>query len=178
MKFTRLLVCTFASLVTLSASADVKLPAIFGSHMVLQRGIKLPVWGWADAGEKVSVKVASQEKTATADEKGAWRVMLDPIESSAPIEMTIAGKNTIALSDILVGDVWICSGQSNMEFATVAANDGAEEVAKADYPTIRLFHVEHAAFEQPQQDVKGRWQVCSPKSVAHSRLLDTFSAET
>jgi sialate O-acetylesterase len=174
MKHARLLTCAIAALISLNVNADVKLPAIFGSHMVLQRGIKLPVWGWADAGEKVTVKIASQEKSATADEKGVWRVTLDPIESNAPIEMSIAGKNTVTLSDILIGDVWLCSGQSNMEWPTVAAKDGPDEVAKADHPTIRLFHVDHAAFELPQQDVKGKWELCSPKSVPQFSAVGYF----
>src|SRR6478672_656646 len=92
--------------------ADVKLPAIFGDHMVVQRGMKVPVWGSADAGEKVTVKAIQQEQSATADDKGQWRVTLDPIASDQPITITVSGKNSITLNDVLVGEVWLCSGQS------------------------------------------------------------------
>src|SRR3954464_8933743 len=95
------------SLFSTFARADVKLPAIFGDHMVVQRGMKVPIWGSADAGEKVTVKALQQEQSATADERGKWRVTLDPITSDAPITISVNGKNAITINDVLVGEVWI-----------------------------------------------------------------------
>src|ERR1700733_1787817 len=98
------------------ARADVKLPAIFADHMVLQQGMPVPVWGTADAGEEVTVAFGEQKQTARADEKGHWQVKLSSLAVNArSAELVVAGKNKISLTDILVGEVWICSGQSNME---------------------------------------------------------------
>src|SRR5688500_11328435 len=96
------------------ARAGVKLPAIFGDHVVLQRDAKIPVWGTAEPDEKVTISAAGQSKTATADAKGKWRVVLDPIDAHEPIELAVSGKNSITFKDVLVGEVWLCSGQSNM----------------------------------------------------------------
>src|SRR5687767_7942159 len=107
------------ALLTLSTvtRADVSLPAIFGDHMVLQRDAKVPIWGNAAAGERVTVKVAGQEQAVTASENGKWRVTLDPINAPEPVEVTVTGNNTITFKDVLFGEVWVCSGQSNMGFA-------------------------------------------------------------
>ncbi|HTL30387.1 MAG TPA: sialate O-acetylesterase, partial [Tepidisphaeraceae bacterium] len=166
----RLLVLLVTSSITLFVQAKVKLPAIIADHMVVQRGQKIPIWGWADAGEKVTVKTAGQEQSATADEQGNWRVTFNPIDAVGAIEISVQGKNAIKVSDVLVGDVWVCSGQSNMEMRTRAAMNGDQEVASANDSRIRLFHVQGAAFEKPQKDVKGKWELCTPDSVA------TFSA--
>ena len=101
------------------ASANVRLPKIFSNHMLLQRGLEAPVWGWADAGEEVTVQFAGQSKAATADANGKWMVRLASMEASSESRvLVVKGKNTITLSDVLVCDVWICSGQSNMEWST------------------------------------------------------------
>ena len=156
------------------ARANVKLPAIFGDHMVLQRGQKIPVWGWADAGEKVTVSIAGQEQSATADKQGHWRVELAPIDAVGAIEMTVTGANTIKLSDVLVGEVWVCSGQSNMEMQTQQAMNAEKELAGANDPEMRLFHVQNAAFELPQKDVKGQWEICTPQSAAPFSAVGYF----
>ena len=151
-----------------SVRADVKIAGIFGDHMVVQRGMKIPIWGAADPGEKISVKVLQQEQTATADDKGKWRVTLDPIDSKEPISITVAGKNSITLNDVLVGEVWVCSGQSNMERRVDQVADAKETIASADHPQIRLFIVQHANDDQPQDDVKGgKWMICSPETIPH-----------
>lgn len=167
---TRLLVILVALSFGSFAHANVKLPAIIGDHMVLQRGIPIQIWGWADKGEKVTVKASEQEQSATADEKGNWHVTLQPIDSVGAIEIDVSGKNRIKVSDVLIGDVWVCSGQSNMEFMTRTSMNGDEEVAKANDPQLRLFHVQNAAFELPQKDVGGKWELCTPRTVG------TFSA--
>ena len=148
------------------ARADVKVPAIFGDHMVIQRGMKVPVWGTASAGEKVTVKAAGQEQSATTGDDGKWRVTLDPIDAKEPIEMTIAGKNTITFADVLVGEVWLCSGQSNMGFTLKTASNAEEAIKAADQPRIRLFTVGRAIPDQPQANLAGgKWEVCSPQNV-------------
>src|SRR5271155_2844991 len=99
-----------------SCPADVRLPAIFGSHMVLEQGIKIPVWGWADAREAVTVTLGDHTAKTTADANGKWRVDLDPVaNATTPLTLTVTGKNSLKFDDVLVGDVWVCSGQSNME---------------------------------------------------------------
>jgi sialate O-acetylesterase len=158
----------FAAIVILSnvaVQADVRLPKIFGDHMVVQQKQPLPVWGWAEPGEKVTVRLAKSEASATADGQGKWSLKLDAIEAGGPCEMTVQGKNTLVIKDILIGEVWIGSGQSNMEWPVVASNNGQQEVATADYPQIRLFTVRKKVADKPQDDCEGAWSVCSPKTV-------------
>ncbi len=160
-----------------SATADVTLPKIFGDHMLLQRGLDAPVWGWADAGERVTVKFADQQHQTTADEHGRWMVHLDPMSASDQGQsLTVAGNNEIRFNDILVGDVWICSGQSNMELPTNVVINAQQEVESADYPEIRLFDVPgHTTSPLPKDDVPGgTWQPCSPQSVAGFSAVGYF----
>jgi sialate O-acetylesterase len=161
-------------LLAASARADVKLPAIFGDHMVVQAGMKLPVWGTADAGERVTVKAAGQAQSATAGADGKWRVVLDPLEATAPIGITIAGNNSITLKDVLVGEVWLCSGQSNMGFALKNVKDGAAAIQKAENPKIRLFTVGRDAVAKPGAEMNGSWKVCSPESAGDFSAVAYF----
>ncbi len=147
------------------ASAEVKLPAIFGSHMVLQREQKDRVWGQAEPGEEVTVRIAGQAKTAEAGPVGYWAVELDPMPAGGPHEMTVAGKNTVKFEDVLVGEVWICSGQSNMHFPVEQANDPDLEIPTASYPTIRLISVPQVGTQEPQSDFRGEWQQCTPETA-------------
>jgi sialate O-acetylesterase len=157
------------------ALADVKLPAVISNNMVLQAGKPLPIWGAADAGEKVTVKAAGQEKSATADDKGKWRVALDPIDVSDPIELTVAGKNTITFKDVLIGEVWLCSGQSNMEFPLKRASNADEAIKAADHPKMRLFRVGRAYKDEPQEDLAGgKWELCSPQNVGEFTAVGYF----
>ena len=150
-----------------SAFSAVRLPAIFGDHMVLQQSSRLPVWGWADPGEKVTVSAAGQHVSATAGADGKWKVQLDALQRTGEtIEIQIAGStNTIALKDVLVGDVWVCSGQSNMEWPLWATNNGRAEAAQANYPQIRLFKVAHKTSLEPLSDCEGKWVVCDPATA-------------
>ena len=161
-------------LVAGSARADVKLPAIFGDHMVVQAGAKVPVWGTADAGERVTVKAAGHERSATAGADGKWRVVLEPLEAVAPIEITVSGNNSITLKDVLVGEVWLCSGQSNMGFALKNAKGGALAVEKADNPKMRLFTVGRDAVAKPGAEINGSWKVCSPETAADFSAVAYF----
>jgi sialate O-acetylesterase len=148
------------------AVADVKLPHVLGSNMVLQRDVPLPVWGWADPGEAVTVKLGRHEASATADAAGKWMVNLPAMVAGGPHEMTVSGRNTIRLTDILVGEVWICSGQSNMEMGLGVVENGEQEVAAANYPNIRLYHVPRTTAGQPAPDIDATWRPCSPENIS------------
>jgi sialate O-acetylesterase len=165
--------------------ADVKMPAIFGDHMVLQQDTALPVWGTADAGEKVTVTVGDSTDNAVADASGKWMVKLKPLPAgTAPLTMTVVGKNTLTFQDVLVGDVWICSGQSNMEFGLGNAHNAKEEIPKANYPLLRLFLVPHKISLTPQDDIapvptnslQGHWVLCTPENVIKVGGWNGFSA--
>lgn len=148
------------------AIADVKLPAVIGSNMVLQRGKPLPIWGWADAGEMVSVSLAGQTKETKADDKGTWKVTFDAIDKSdKPLDLTVKGTNTITLKNILIGEVWVCSGQSNMQWSVTQSANAPEEIKNANHPNIRLFHVPRVPAGAPAQDVNATWTACSPQTV-------------
>jgi sialate O-acetylesterase len=149
-----------------TARADVKLPAVIDSHMVLQRDRPLPIWGWADPGEEVTVMLDAQKASAKADEKGHWKVTLKPVQADGKAHtMTIAGKNTIVLEDLLIGEVWLGSGQSNMQWAINQSKGAKETIAAADKPLVRLFNVPLVQNSTPAKDVKAKWAVCSSKNV-------------
>jgi len=146
--------------------ADVRLPHVFGDHMVLQREMLIPVWGWADPGEEVTVTLgADNSATANAGADGAWRVDLAKMEAGGPYELTVAGKNTLTLTDVLVGEVWLGSGQSNMQWNVGSSMNAQQEIATADHPNIRLLLVPNVLSGVPQQDVDTSWQKCSPETV-------------
>ena len=146
------------------ASAEVKLPAIFGSHMVLQRDQKDRIWGQAEPGEEVTVCIAGQSRTAKAGPVGYWSVELDPMPAGGPLEMTVSGKNTVKFEDVLIGEVWLCSGQSNMQWPVSSATDPDLVIPTADHPTIRLISVPQVGTQEPQSDFQGRWQPCTPET--------------
>jgi sialate O-acetylesterase len=145
--------------------ADVKLPAIISDNMVLQQNINAPLWGWADEGEAVTVQFQDQKVTATAKD-GRWIVRLKPLKAGGPFTLTVSGKNKIELKNVLVGEVWICSGQSNMQWTLKNTNDGDAEIARAKYPMIRLFTVPRLETDAPVSDVKATWNETSPETVA------------
>lgn len=153
-----------------SGLADVKLPKVFGDHMVLQCDKPLVVWGWAEAGEKVMIALGSQRAETVTDAKGKWRTVLSPLKAGGPLEMIVAGKNKVIYSDVLIGEVWLCSGQSNMEWLLRNTDNADEVVRSADDPDIRLLNVEKKASPQPLPDIKGAWTVCTPQAA------ETFSA--
>jgi sialate O-acetylesterase len=158
-------VLALAVLLVSPAVADVKLPAILGSNMVLQQGRDLPIWGWADPGEQVTVTLGKAEAKTQADGDGNWQVTLPPQKAGGPVEIKVAGKNTVTLSNVLIGELWVCSGQSNMAMTVNRCYHAKEEAAGADLPKIRLFTVHRKTAQEPQDDCKGAWQVCSPKTV-------------
>lgn len=157
------------------AFAEVKLPAIIGDNMALQRGKNVPIWGWAEPGEKVKVCLNGKNKSAKADCEGKWRVCFDLKCPGGPYDMTVTGcSNTLSVHNILVGEVWVCSGQSNMEFVVNSGNDAANEKQNAKYPNIRLFTVKKSVKEEPQTDCVGKWVECSPDTVGSFSAVGYF----
>ncbi len=145
--------------------AEVSTPAIFGDHMVLQRNHANPVWGWADADEKVTVTIGGQTHTTKANKNGDWKVVLDPLPAGGPHRLAIKGKNTLNYDDVLVGDVWICSGQSNMAWPVQNSYDGDLVALTANHPEIRLISVPQVGTQEPQNDFEGEWSHSSPDVV-------------
>jgi sialate O-acetylesterase len=170
------LLCGLA--VTLSAgiaSADVKLPAIFTSHMVLQQKLANPVWGTAAPGEEVTVSIGDQKLTTKAGDDGKWRVKLAPMDANAkPQTLTVQGKNEVKIEDVLVGEVWICSGQSNMQWEVAQSTNAELEIATAKYPQIRFISVPQVGTQEPQADFKGAWEVCSPATIGKCSAVGYF----
>ena len=152
----------------------VKLPSLISDHMVLQQGMPVRIWGSADSGESVRVEFQGQNVSVKARENGKWEAWLKPLAAAGPLEMTIAASNRIVIRDVLVGEVWLGSGQSNMEFVLSNAVNHDDEIARADYPLMHLFHVKRLVAEQPAEDVTGTWEVCSPKSVERFSAVEYF----
>ena len=159
-------------------AADVKLPAVLGSHMVLQRNVPLPIWGTAKPGEKVVVNLDGNKAGTVADAKGLWKVTLKPMKADGkPKQLTVSGNNTVTLTDILIGEVWIGSGQSNMEYGLGGAHNAKTAVPAAKHPNIRLFHVPKVQSRAPAADVKATWKVCTPQTARRfSAVLYFFGA--
>lgn len=147
------------------ARADVKLPGLISENMVLQQKAKVNVWGWADDGEEVTVAIQGQSKSTKAKD-GKWLVTLDPLKSGGPFSMTIKGKNEIALKNVLVGEVWIASGQSNMQWSLEASFEPEKDIAAAVNDNLRLFYVPRVKAEAPLDDVNAKWTGSTPETAA------------
>lgn len=156
-----------AALAAVPAQADVSLPSVIGSHMVLQRNNECPIWGWASPGEAVTVKFAGQKHSTTADADGNWMVRLKKMKAnSEPQTLTIAGNNTLTLEDILVGEVWLCSGQSNMEWYVSQSDNAQAEIAAANNPRIRHIKIPHRPSIKPEKNVPSDgWKLTTPQNV-------------
>lgn len=168
---------------TTALHAKVKPSSLFCDHIVLQRNTSIPVWGTANPGEKVSVTLNNAFETVTADATGKWLVRLPKQKAGGPYTMDIFGDNTITPNDVYIGEVWLCSGQSNMDM-TVAKEDRywcgvtneAEEVAAANYPQIRVFDVDYTPSNTEKANAVGKWEVCSPGTVGHLSAIAYFFA--
>ncbi|QDT13260.1 sialate O-acetylesterase [Planctomycetes bacterium K23_9] len=162
---------------TTTSQAEVRLPGFFGDSMVLQQQKELPIWGWADSGEKVTVSLGDETGTTTADDQGKWRVVLAARNAShQPVVLSVRGTNTIELKDILIGEVWLCSGQSNMEWTVRSSSNAADEIAAADYPMIRHIKIGKRPSPVPLDDIKSTWQVCSPATAGSFTACGYFMA--
>lgn len=142
--------------------------------MVLQQGIPVRIWGTAGPGEAVRVEFEGQSVSTTAGAGGKWEAWLKPLTAAGPLEMKITGASAMVVKDVLVGEVWLASGQSNMEFALSGAMNHDEEVAAADHPFLRLFIVKRVEADQPADDVTGAWEVCTPKTAARFSAVAYF----
>ena len=140
-----------------------KLANLFTDNCILQRDRPVPIWGWGKPGERVTVEFAGQKKTTTADAAGKWRVTLDPLPGSHEPRELVAG--ACRVQNVLVGDVWLCSGQSNMGMSVGNSHNAAGEIATANFPRLRLFTVPNKALLEPQADADAQWQVCSPATI-------------
>ncbi|WP_319502329.1 sialate O-acetylesterase [uncultured Draconibacterium sp.] len=180
--------------IVFTAKAEVKLPKIFSSNMVLQQGIEIPVWGWANVGEEISVSLLAYEtksnyntgeKTtvaillanakATTDSDGKWTAKLPAQEYGGPYTLMVKGKNTISLSNVMIGEVWVCSGQSNMEFSLAQVKNADEEVDAANHPNIRLFTVPRRVAQFPEDDIEsGEWLECTPQTAHNFSAVGYF----
>jgi len=170
-------ILTAQFLLAAQAAAELSLPAMFTSGAVLQQKMPVPVWGSADAGAEVTVSFAGQEKKATAGDDGKWKVKLDPLKMSKQgAIMTVAsGSEKLSVKDVLVGEVWFCSGQSNMEW-TVSRAILPESVKPEKHATIRHIKVPHVRAQKPVDDFQGSWTICDPKSVANFTAVGFFFA--
>jgi sialate O-acetylesterase len=146
---------------------EISLPAIISDHMVLQQGKTLPIWGWGETGEAVTIRIGSQIQKTVVGEDGTWKAYLDPLSPvNESLVLTVQGQNTLTVEDVLVGEVWLASGQSNMQFSVGATDSAVVEVTAADYPSMRLFSVPKNSSLTPVEKIEGTWQVCRPDSVA------------
>lgn len=157
-----------------SANGAVRLPAIISDNMVLQQGIKVRIWGSASAGERVAVTFDKKTSNIIADAQGRWQVLLGPLKAGGPFELIVKGDNVLTVKNVLVGEVWLCSGQSNMEWPLVNTTNGAETVAHANNSEIRLFTVEKHTAASPLADVEGHWVVTTPEEAAHFSAVGYF----
>ncbi|HEY5825466.1 MAG TPA: sialate O-acetylesterase [Cyclobacteriaceae bacterium] len=168
---------TVLSVAVLTVQAQIKLPRIFGDHMILQRDHTITIWGWAGSKEKVTVQLNNQKKTVAAGNDGKWKLVLDAMKAGGPYQLTVKGKNTITLNDVWMGDVWVCSGQSNMEWTVNNSYNAAKEIQHANYPQIRHFKVPNTIASTPSEDVtSGEWMVCTPTTVGDFTAVGYFFA--
>lgn len=159
------------------ASADVSLPTFFSDHMVLQQKIPIRIWGWAEAGEDVAVSIGEHSAETQTDQDGQWEIELPAMTASKrPHTIWIKGNNSIEIQEVLIGEVWLCSGQSNMEWTVRGSSNAEGEIAVADYPMIRHMKAPHTPKITPQHDIKTAWQVCSPATAGNFTACGYFMA--
>jgi sialate O-acetylesterase len=158
----------------LPATAEVKVPSLIGDNMVLQQEAKVHIWGTAQPGEQVTVIFQAQTGQTVANAQGRWNVELGPYKAGGPYELKISGQNTLSFSNVLVGELWVCSGQSNMEFMLVQSANGSTEVAQAKFPSIRFFTVKKKTSLEPLEEVEGKWEECSPANAGSFSAVGYF----
>jgi sialate O-acetylesterase len=160
-----------------SGFSQLRLPGIFGDHMVIQRSQPVPVWGWSSPNEEIEIRFDQQQKKIIADKNGKWRINLDPEPAGGPFELSIKGKTSIIIHDVLVGEVWLCSGQSNMEFQLKSVREADAEIYSANYPEIRHIKIPLTVSSIPKEDIQpAQWTVCSPKTAGNFTAVGYFFA--
>lgn len=176
-KYTGTFILCCLCFIVSTLQAEVKLSHIFTDNMVIQQNKPIKVWGWADKNETVEVRFLNQIKKTKADKNGHWLLQLNPITYGGPYTMDVKGKkNNISLKNILVGEVWLCSGQSNMEWIVSNSMNANEEIANANYPEIRSFNVVKDMSFEPKSDLNGKWEVCSPETAGNFSAVGYFFA--
>jgi sialate O-acetylesterase len=174
----RLFVFLFVFWITFNqVFGNIRLPRLFSDNMVLQRGITVPVWGWADPGENVKVELNGHFAETTASANGRWKVLLGHLDAGGPFQLIVTGRNTIIIHNVLAGEVWVCSGQSNMAMEVKESANARQEINSADYPRIREFQVKRtkslvplddvSAVEHPETSTLNKWEVCDSSTVGH-----------
>ena len=162
----KLFVCFLFFIQSNIVFGDVTLPSVIGNNMVLQQNKPIQLWGWAEPGESVSIEINNNKEKAKTDDNGKWNITMPAMKAGGPFKMEIKGNNTIELTNVLVGEVWICSGQSNMEWSiNNGIDDGDAVAAAADDPRIRFFDVPNVIGLKPQHDCGGSWTTCTPETV-------------
>lgn len=174
MKKWLILLCSLT--LRLNAEANIKLPALVGNLMMLQRDKPVPIWGWATPGEKITIRFQEKEYHTVANADGKWCETLPALKAGGPYNMTLQGSDTLTLEDILIGDVWVCGGQSNMERKMSMVKNAAQEIAAASQPQVRLFKVSRNQSAQPLDDVKGEWMTCTPEHIRDYSAIAYFFA--
>lgn len=160
---------------SLTAQAEVKLPKIFADHMVLQRNMEIPVWGWADPKERVTIDFQGKSYKTRADKAGKWQVKMQASAAGGPFTLTVKGKNTLRFNDVLIGDVWLLGGQSNMEWPMSKTNGAADSIKLADFPHIRLFEVGRNVSIFPIRDVpEASWNLCTPQTIENFSAIGYY----
>jgi sialate O-acetylesterase len=159
------LLCVAVTMASRTTRADVKLPSVFSTHMVLQRDSNVPIWGWAEPGATVNVSIAGQTKQAQAASDGRWQVRLDPMSAGGPFDLVVRERNTVTVRDVLVGEVWFASGQSNMVHLVCYVRNAAHEIATANDPQIRIFTAVGEPSQTPERDCRGNWLAISPQTA-------------
>jgi sialate O-acetylesterase len=174
MKYRSILALANVVLFLTAVRGDVRLPGIIGDHMVLQQDRPILIWGWADPGETVAVTIGSDQGRTVAGTDGRWSVKLPARKAGGPLAVIVEGHNRLVINDVLIGEVWLCSGQSNMQFAMSSTSHAKEDIAAADYPKIRLFTVPKGCSLDPLADTRGAWKVCSPVTVGRFSAVAYF----
>ncbi len=171
------LILLFSIFLFIYSYSNVRLPRLISDNMVLQREKPITLWGWADAGEKVTVQFNKQTISVRTDNSGKWMIVLGTEQAGGPFVMTVKGRNTITINNILVGEVWVCSGQSNMEFQVCSVTNAEGEMKNNNYPQIRQFEVQKSVSGKPEEEVKGGdWQAASPEQVGNFTAVGFFFA--
>ncbi|MHC4978910.1 MAG: sialate O-acetylesterase, partial [Planctomycetota bacterium] len=163
-----------------ASHADVMLPALIGDNMVLQRNTQVALWGWAQPGERVTVQPewAGDAVESVADDRGHWRVHVGTPGAGGPYTLTVTGDTVVTLNNVMIGEVWLCSGQSNMEWPVSASLRAESEIASARFPSIRLFGVPNRKSLHPRTDCRSEWLECTPETVAGFSAAGYFFGRT
>jgi len=174
LRFRQLLLTLSFVLLTLFANAGIVLPSLISDNMVMQQNVPVHLWGKADAGENIKISILKQQVMVVADEKGNWETWLSPMKSSVNVTMTLTGTNKIEVKNILIGEVWLASGQSNMEWDVSQSDNAEQEMKDADYPNIRLFVAKKSFSDTIQTQIEGQWVLCTPLTIPKFTAVGYF----